>query len=46
LTLRTDALARVQEVLAAAGVAHQAHKSRIVVPPLEAGGLILAFVES
>lgn len=46
LTLRTDALARVQEVLAAAGVAHQTHKSRIVVPPLETGGVILAFVES
>lgn len=44
LTLRTDALARVQDVLKAAGVSHQAHKSRIVVPPLETGGLILAFV--
>ena len=46
LTLRTDALARVQGVLTAAGVAHQTHRSRIVVPPAETGGLILAFVQS
>jgi len=44
LTLRTDALARVQNVLEGAGVAHLVHKSRVVVPPAETGGLILAFV--
>lgn len=46
LTLRTDALARVAQVLEGAGVAHHVHKSRIVVPPAETGGLILAFAES
>ncbi|MNT68584.1 hypothetical protein D3C72_2068300 [compost metagenome] len=44
LTLRTDALARVQGLLEGAGVEHLVHKTRIVVPPTETGGLILAFV--
>ncbi|QVQ28146.1 VOC family protein [Achromobacter deleyi] len=44
LTLRTDTLARVQGVLEGAGVEHLVHKTRIVVPPTETGGLILAFV--